>query len=422
MNTNVVETPKAENILLDMSYYAYVSLSLFVFMSLSLSALYHILVIVPGVYFTYKAIKEKHITFPKSIFGLLAICVAAALSVIFNREDMGGLKGIMKIKYFLIAALAISPAVYHLQKGISRKKINFLFNGFFISTAIANIAGLIAYVTEFNYLRWKKACNTDQACGMYGMTITYGYNVELLALLLLGLFIYRKKLKGLFNEKLLVLATICAHAGLYFSFSRGAILGYLLAFPMTFYMFGKKKIIGLYAVSVVLLAGLLILIATGVKPKVLSRYTLSFSDNSNMERIGQFQAAIAAFQESPIFGIGFRNFEKHSLEIKKKYGFWDKFEFKGHAHNNYLEFLAGCGILGLVALLLFHFFWGMEILRSDPLVVSLLMPVFLGFAISGFFQSTIIDGENMFFIMGLYAVFTALVIAIKNGNLKITEE
>lgn len=409
---------KTENNLLLLAYIAFLLLGAFVFISLSFSASYHILIIVPGIYFTFKYLKEYGTKIPLSMIGLVLVCVTAFLSIAANYDDMGGLGSAFKLKYFFISLISIAPAFYFFKDKYEVKYAKILFNTFFFATAIANIAGLIALKTGFNYLRFKAACHQNQACGMYGMTITYGYNVELLCLLFVGLFVYRKKIQHLWNEKLFYFSLIAAHLGLYFSFSRGALLGYLVAFPLVFLAKNRKLLIRSYLLSGLALVGILFAIWQGIRPGFLSRYTLSFTDSSNMERIGMWQAAVAAFQDNPVFGIGFRNFEKHSYEIKKKYGFIDFKQFKGHAHNNYLEFLAGCGILGFLSLLIFHFGWGIELLRAPPDLASILLPVFVGFAFSGLFQSTIIDGENMFFIMGLYSLFTALVLFHKEETEK----
>ncbi|EQC52178.1 hypothetical protein, partial [Bacteriovorax sp. DB6_IX] len=53
------------------------------FNSISLMAVFHILMIIPIVYFIYKrGLKDL----PNSTFALLAFCIVAATSVIFNQD------------------------------------------------------------------------------------------------------------------------------------------------------------------------------------------------------------------------------------------------------------------------------------------------------------------------------------------------
>lgn len=61
-------------------------------------------------------------------------------------------------------------------------------------------------------------------------------------------------------------------------------------------------------------------------------------------RLNIWKTALLCFVEKPVFGIGFRNFEVHSVELKKRYGIGtddgiieNEGYLRGHAHNNYLE-------------------------------------------------------------------------------------
>lgn len=391
------------------SYIAVLFLFLFVFLSFSLTAGYHILVIVPSLYYFYHYIKKGKWQLWSSETSLLIFALLAVVSVIANREDMGGLQNILKIKYLLIGAISV-PAMTELVKNyLNEKRVKVLLNVFFVSTTIANLVGLYALVTGYNPLRMKAACHHGQACGMYGMTITYGYGVELLSLLFLGLFVYRKELSKYLNIKLLIIALIVSLLGLYFSFSRGALLGFIVAAPLLYYGKNKALMKKLIAASLAMVVILVSLIALNTGSSTfLSRYLLDFKDESNMERVGQFKAAIYGFKEKPVWGLGFRNFEPHSLRLKKKYGGWDKYDFVGHAHNNFLEMLAGCGIIAFIFFLIFHFMTFKEILAFKHPAASIYLAFFFGFTFSGLFQSTIIDGENMFLIMGTYAIFRGL--------------
>ena len=223
-------------------------------------------------------------------------------------------------------------------------------------------------------------------------------------ILLTGLLIYRDKIKDLVSTKWLIIHFIINFAGLYLSYARGAWLGYLLAVP--FFFWGKKKVF--FSITGI---GALILIASIMfNPMAKNRFLNSAA--SNGERLSYFQAALYAFQEKPIFGLGYKNFQPNSVRLKKKYDL-DYKDRNGHAHNNFLEHLSTTGIIGFLFLLLFHFFWFWEGILSNTFLGKIAAVFTISLTISGMTQLTIGDGENLFFIMGFYTLFRTY-LSVKN--------
>jgi len=64
---------------------------------------------------------------------------------------------------------------------------------------------------------------------------------------------------------------------------------------------------------------------------------------SDLQRIGQWKTALAAFRDHPVLGVGYMNFEPLCSSIKEKYNI-PPANFCGHAHNNFLEMLATTGL------------------------------------------------------------------------------
>mgnify|MGYP003330508379 FL=1 len=122
-----------------------------------------------------------------------------------------------------------------------------------------------------------------------------------------------------------------------------------------------------------------------------------------MIRLSQYEASYKAFLEKPLTGWGYRNFEANAYDIKKRNGI-DYAEFAGHAHNNYLEFLASTGIFGFISFCSFVLLWLYETYKRDDEFSELMIPFLISFSISGLFQNTINDGENMFVIMFVYSL------------------
>jgi O-antigen ligase len=361
-------------------------LSLFLFVSFSISAGYHILLIIPCL------VLVKDLKLSKSAWCLIAFVAIGIISVLVN-DVPKPVKNISKLKYYLIAVLSIAPLSIYWRKHateIAKKRLIYFF---LFSTSLATVSGLIGLWSGFNPLRFKQACHETRACGMYGMYMTYGYGISLFCLLLIGSFF-----KKLVDKRILILVLVINLAGAYLSAARGGWLGLMAGIPFVWYFSNKKAFIGVIVASIILGLG-----AFAFVPKVKK----TFSSNSRIEsiriRITQYKAALYAFKSSPVLGLGFKNFEPQSTEIKKQHNLGYT-HFGGHAHNNFLEVLASTGALGLLAILLFHFFWLTEILARNDGWEVVLLPFFVGFVVSGLFQNTFVDGENLFLIMTVYTL------------------
>jgi len=218
----------------------------------------------------------------------------------------------------------------------------------------------------------------------------------------------RDMVKEFVNYRLLVIAWIISLVGMYLSYTRGAIIAFVVSLPFFFYKKSKKIF---YSTTVVGFLGILIVVGL-IATKTFSytngdsRIFQSLTSDSNMIRVSQYKAAVYGFLEHPLFGLGYRNFEPHSVAIKLKYDLPFK-DFGGHAHNNFLEFLAGTGLLGFIFVMAFFVLWIYEIYKSNNQFAPVFLALAVAIVIAGQFQCTMMDGENMHVIMFAYAFFQA---------------
>ncbi|MEE3078568.1 MAG: O-antigen ligase family protein [Bdellovibrionota bacterium] len=370
-------------------------LSLGIFSSVSFSAVSHVLMFISGLYFTILAVKENNLKFGPSFYALVMVVISIVLSVVFNLDIIDKpLKNIFKSKYFIIPLLGVS-SFYYLVKSYSSEKLNKYYKNLILLfigiTSLATISGLIALYTGFNPVKLKGACHESRACGLYGMYMTYGYGISFFMTLNLGAILFKNKFKHLVNPNILYLSFLINFLGLYFSFERGAWLGFFGSIPFFFFFKSKKTFL------LLILAGLIGSAATfTLSEKVRGIFTNR--SESNDQRIAFYQTAIVAFKESPLFGIGYRNFEPNVKKIKQENNI--KYpEFGGHAHNNFLEHLASTGSFGVIALILFCLLWLYEA-KSFPIVFAFIF----NFLLSGQVQYTFGDGENLFLIMTVWLI------------------
>ncbi len=389
---------KLDYLFYNLIFYALAALSLFLFTSLSGSALFHILILPPALYWIIQKIKNSSLNFSKSSFFLLLFIFTGICSALFSPATKNLLKSILNHKYYLFGILTIYPLTVFLQEN-SSAKIRKLIILFFVSLTIANLSGLIALFTDFNHVGFKKSVESVRAPGLYGQAITYGYGISYACTLLLGFLFLKTPQKLNIPKKLFYLCLLTSLLGLYFSYSRGALLGFLFSFP--FYFINSKK--KLYASLVVITSTLAILLIVIFNGTSTNRFLMKAKSDSNMIRLSQYQAAFKAFQERPLLGYGLRTFDHEVLRIKKQYHISYQ-KFSGHAHNNYLQVLAGTGILGFIFFCLFLFYWGREIFQIQSHYRLFFIAFFVNLLVSGLFQNTMTDGENMFFIMFMYSL------------------
>ena len=376
------------------TYSALIVFSLSIFTSVSFSAVGHILLFPSGVYFFSKWLKEKSFKVKTSVWALLAMLIICIASVLFNLDIIDKpFKNIFKTKYFLIAFLSFFSFQYMKKEFLDDNKIKLILRLFLLATSVATVSGLIGLWTGYNPLKMKPPCHPDRACGLYGMYMTYGYGMGFYTILVTGALIYYQELKKWIPLWALVIAFLLAHLGLYFSFARGAWIGYAIALPFFFFKKNKKRFLQIIAVLGILSISIFI-----GSEKV--RNTFLNRKHSNLQRVSIFQAAYYATKERPLLGYGYRNFEPHSKKIKKRYSL--SYDYSGsHAHNNLLEHMASTGIIGLLSLLVFIFLWIRETYKDYPLI----FPFVVSFFVSGMTQYTFGDGENLFLLMTIFSFF-----------------
>lgn len=376
-----------------LTYAGLIVLALGIFTSVSATALSHIFLFVPGLYFGARFYKNRDFKLSSHWWALAFLFLVTLLSVFMNWTDIDRpLKSLLKTKYFFIALISTFSFHYFKENYMTDKRIKFLINAFLLATSIATLSGLIGLWSGFNPLKFKAACHATRACGLYGMYMTYGYGISLFMVLLTGVIVYKERFTKWVRVEYLYLAWIINFAGLILSFARGGWIGFFCAVPFLFIQQHVKKVVGIFLVGVLFTVGAYFG-STTVRNMIANR------SESNMQRIAFYQSAYKAFSERPIFGFGYRNFEPNVKKLKRKYNIaWPN--FGGHAHNNALEHLASTGALGFIAFIAFCLLW-LKNTYKEPILFAFVM----SFCLSGLFQYTFGDGENMFFILGMFSFF-----------------
>jgi O-antigen ligase/protein involved in temperature-dependent protein secretion len=180
-----------------------------------------------------------------------------------------------------------------------------------------------------------------------------------------GLLFFRSNKK--WQKVLLILIAIINTLVLYYTATRGAILGFLGGILITFLFLlfksvkgdqiRKVALVGLVAV-VIFVGSFLIIKNTSFvqKSPVLSRFaSLSFAEVKTQGRYFVWPMAVKGFLERPILGWGQEGF---NFVFNKYYDprMYNQEPWFDRAHNTYLDWLVAGGVLGLLSYLSLIFF------------------------------------------------------------------
>jgi O-antigen ligase len=166
--------------------------------------------------------------------------------------------------------------------------------------------------------------------------------ISLVAILLFNLVyqekVWAKKLVEIFFSFIIIIS-------LFFSYTRGAWLGFLGGLIGIIFVTKNKYLIRFFIILIIFSMIFFLL-----SPVLTDRFQTIFSTeySSNMQRIFIWDVALKEINKSPVFGIGmnmftsqFNNYD-HEKFIDKAY----------HAHNIYLQTILDLGLIGLVLYLL----------------------------------------------------------------------
>ncbi len=225
-----------------------------------------------------------------------------------------------------------------------------------------------------------------RSIGFFNNPLTYGYVYSGFFCILFAQAARVFFEKGIKNKFFLLysLTSLIVFASIVTSYSRGVWIALAFGILVAAYFINKKL------VKILLVLGPIFVVALALADSDFqNRITsvVNFQDNSNSERIEIWRANWAMFKDHPWLGVGY---EYNDVLIGKyfdKLGIVDGHE--SHAHNDYLQFLVGTGIFGLLFYLGFIF----VLLKKN--------------------YNLIIDGKNKYIAIGTLTLFVTILV----GNL-----
>jgi len=374
-----------------------------IFTSVTILSAYQVLIVIPMAYYTYFAIKNKNIHLPKSAYWLLGFTLIAVLSLVLNFELIPNpSKNIGRLKYFIFGVSQIF-LLRHWIKNSSEATKRLILNTFFVSMMIA---GLYASYTHFIQGHARAKPLTE--------TMRYGYGSGMILLTLLSALLHREKLKHLLDLRFAIPAFILGFLGMYLTYTRGALLGFICGLPFVLYFYRPKlgKIVGVLSfIGIISLGGIYFF----YKGESNSRFLMKKNNTSDVIRRSQWKAALIATQEKPILGWGLSNFHSQLKRIKTDYDLDAKNYNDAHSHNLFLEIASGTGLIGLLAFLGWIISWAWEVFKSDQIAKALIIPFGVAWVVSSQFEVTL-DANNASMIFFIYSITNLGLIFRSNQN------
>ena len=370
-----------------------------IFTSVSILSAYQILFTLSIIYFTYLAFKEKNFDLPKSAYWLLAFTVIALISTFINIDLIPKpSKNFGRFKYFIFGVGGIFVLRYWTQTATDKTK-KILINTFFFAIMIAGLYVIYRYTNDV------LITGKDRRGRPLTETMRYGYGTSMILLTILSSILQREKLGKWFDVRLAIWAFIIGFTGMYLTYTRGALLGFLSGLPFLFYLYRPKigLAIGGVAIIGIALLGTIYLFGTG---NYHSRLLMNKNNSSDVIRRSQWKAAIIATQEKPLLGWGLSNFHSQLKRIKNDYDLDAKDYNDAHSHNLFLEIASGTGLIGLFLFVGWVCSWAWEAFKAQGLTRALVIPFGVAFVISSQFEVTF-DANNASMIFFLYSLTSA---------------
>ena len=335
----------------------------------------------------------RFLTFPVLLYGGSAFCAA-----FFGINAKNSLSSLVELWLFL--------PLFFFSRKMTDPWFRFrLFDVLVLSSGVVALYAILQHFTGWHPHRPEPLMslgNRFRSLGTFSTELTFGLYFTLVAA---ACFCLGWENRRRTRKKYYLLVSMLSFLAVLFSGGRAPLLSISVSIILILFLLRAKD-----RWLVVPGAAALTVAAYLVSPALFSRLELvkrfDFQINNPDSRAAIWQRSYEIFQEQPVFGIGFGNFQAaYGPKIR---GF--QTTLYGHAHNDFLNVLVAAGLVGLAA---FLFFWGafffriwkgLKKIRGEPdrsfLVVGLVgLGIYVAYAL---FESSFSDQEPLmllFFIL-----------------------
>lgn len=265
---------------------------------------------------------------------------------------------LIKIQEFKWLIIMFMIAGYLLKYGLTLKQFNILF----ISLFVVSLHPVLVYLFKYDPI-YKIDYGVDGFIRMGGLLnnpMTYAHLYTLFFMIAAGVIIcIWNKLSKSQRYKSAVLLTLIG-ASVILTFTRGVWIS--LSAAIITIAFLKNKKLG-FAITFILVAVFSSLYFSSENFKGRIEHAANYNQNYDNQRLVLWTTNFEIFKDHPLFGIGYGENARRLREYYDRLNL-PKDQFEGHAHNQFIHFLAGTGVFGLLVYLIFSFYFLFHALQN----------------------------------------------------------
>lgn len=300
-----------------------------------------------GISYKYR-LHDQHV---QIVCAFLCFIFVISLSLINAHDIAEGFNRLGKMAYFIVLV-----PLYFATRAVHSHMV-----GYFMWGLVC--AGPINFLIAFNSVYFQEM---SRAQGYYH-PIIFG-DLNLLAAMLLSVFIFSGYLKNRIASFLGPFSVLCFLFSCYLSGTRGAWLALPVALSVALLLYRAsltKRLVGQMLIGLILLVSIICVtqklggehssVRTGeIFPMTLNNIT-SFSRGENLntslgQRFLMWGIAVDMMKAEPLFGSGIGGFSNEVERLQREGKTVLKIAWP-HAHSIYFEFLGTTGLLGLLSML-----------------------------------------------------------------------
>ena len=362
------------------------------------------LLIVPGIYFFTRHVKEngwKQFYKRKSQLFLLFFIMSIILSNLINLDvHSDPVRGFKKIRYLIVCFFNLYTLDFLIGAIGTRKKAKLLARLLIYGFTISTIYAYVSFYFKYDFIKMVPENLGNRVTGITGI-MNYGYETPIVAFLCLtaGFYFYEKEKIGL---------GLLNALGVLFSGVRGGVLALMGGLPFLVYYHFKKyfKVFVVFCIACAF-TFTFIMVTKRINPLMIAGQRHD-SPISTLTRLKLHEIGFMALKDRPILGHGLLNHKDQYPFIVRYKGQDVKYGGLLICESTYLQVLVDMGLVGFILYLAFLFFWVKELIQRKDVMTYLLVPSVFAFLISSFVHTMFVSGTTTAALLGWLYNFSVI--------------
>lgn len=371
--------------------------------------------------------KKKPLLYPNikpyalPLAGLAAVALAGLIQYLPDLEAFRSLlefRWIVEVWFFVLILCQL-------------KNWSSLFKFMIVALGITSLLAIVFYFAGYNPVFILKGSPSDgnlaeaRLGGFMGHSMPFAHTYSMALLVTAGFFLINRKSLSKAWQVISGLALLLAFFALIFSYARGIWLAGIVTVICTIIVTKNKSLL-----KAALAGAILAAITFATVPALQGRVSSTIQDkvNGDQQRKVLYKANWLIFKDHPAIGIGYGYNRIRLREYYDKMNIPADF-FESHAHNQYVHWLSGTGLIGLLFYLWFVLFLLWQNYRTlltvtNPTENGILLGTLMAqicFLVGGLTEANFSIAKNRTMYLFIIAIFLAIKFQTDKNKLKEAE-